>query len=165
MPIEHLPAKWRPGARRFRDWAATDKGVLLILAVAFTGRSASFFSDAPSTFQHVFEIRYWWVSPIVWGGAALLLWMALRRDSPRLESAALVAAATVLAAWGVLYLWTDPVPISGDWGPVDWLRVLLEHLTPFLARGVIHLGLALCAVYTVWRGRFVPVPWRGEDAA
>lgn len=165
MPIDRLPEELQPKAERLRDWVVTDKGVLLILAVAFSGRALSFFGDPPSTLQHVFEVRYWWLSPIIWGAAALLLWAALRRDCPKLETVALVSASSVLALWGVLYLWTDPVSISGYWGRADWLRVALEHLTPFLARGLIHLGSALCAVYTVWRGRFPPELVRGYYAA
>lgn len=165
MPIDHLPGRWQPGARSFRDWVATDKGVLLILALVFTGRALSFFSDSPFTLRHVVEVRYWWISPIVWGVSALLLWIALRRDSPRVESAALVVAGMVLATWGVLYLWTEPVHIPGYWGWLDWIRVVLEHLTPFLARGVIYIGLALFLVYTVWRGRFMPSVWRGDNVA
>ena len=164
MPIEHLPEKYRPAARRFRDWVATDKGVLLILASVFTARALSFVAEVPSAYRHVVEIRFWWVSAMVWGVSAMLLWVALRRDSPRLESTALVVAGMVLAMWGVLYLWTEPVPIGGYWGWLDWVRVVLEHLVPFLARGVIYIGFGLLAVYAVWRGRFMPWGWRGDDA-
>ena len=147
MPIEHFPEAYRPGLRRARDWLATDKGLLLILAVIFVCRAASFIAEPPSVLQHVLEIRAPWISPALWSAGAVLLVVALRRDCPRLETVALCYATAVMALWGVLYLWTEPVLIPGPWAVADWLRGVLEWLISFLARGSLYLGLALSLIH------------------
>ena len=42
MPIEHLPERMKPGARRVRDWARTVGPALLILGVGAVARGISY---------------------------------------------------------------------------------------------------------------------------
>ena len=44
MPIERLPEPLRPPALTFRDYVATDKGLILILAGLFLSRAVSYLS-------------------------------------------------------------------------------------------------------------------------
>lgn len=150
MPIEHLPPTWSGRARRFRDWCATDKGLLLLLAGVFLARSLSYIGR-PSVVQHVLEVRAGWFAPALWWGVTLLLFAALRRDCPRLENIALSTAVCVLMLWGVLFLWTTAVPVDGFWP--EWSKPFMSALLVFLSRGSVFIGCGLLAIYTVWRGR------------
>ena len=149
MPIEHLPPTLSEKARRFRDWCATDKGLLLLLAGVFLARSLSYIGR-PSVVQHVLEVRAGWFAPALWWGVTLLLFAALRRDCPRLENIALSAAVCVLMLWGVLFLWTSTEP-AGYWP--DWLEPIAAVVSAFLSRGSVFIACGLLAIYTVWRGR------------
>lgn len=133
MPIEHLPERARPPARKFRDWFATDSGLVSILAVMFVLRAFSYRADPPVLFQHVFEVSPSWIAPTLWlSGGVLLAWSACP-GLARLQAYALAYAVSLLTLWGILYLWSTPPALFG--------------------RGVVYLTLALMTVYTVWRGQ------------
>lgn len=133
MPIEHLPERARPPARKFRDWFATDSGLVSILAVMFVSRSFSYGIDPPSLLQHVFEFFPYWVAPSLWASGGAVLALSLHPRLVRWQSYALSYAVALLTLWGVLYLWSSP--------------------PAFLSRGAIYIALALMSVYTVWRGQ------------
>lgn len=164
MSVRWVPQIGRERLRRLRDWLATDKGLLLILAGVFTCRALSFLGEPPTVLMHRLELGAPWLSPTLWAAPAVLLLVALRRDSPRLETVALCCATAVLSLWGVLFLWTEPVPIPGPWPHwLEWLRRVLEVLMHFLSRGVLYIGLAAMAIYTVWRGQTARIDVRGDD--
>lgn len=144
MPIELLPARLRPALRRFRDWFATDKGVVLLMAAYFTSRLVSYFVPLESgLIQHFFELRWWWIGPCLWGVSALLLWVAVFTSRLKVEVVALCSAAGMLMLWGVLFGWSIP--------------------PGFFDRGTTFIALAAMTVYTVWRGHFGVVVVRREE--
>lgn len=133
MPIERLPERARPPARKFRDWFATDSGLVAILAVMFVLRSFSYGVDSPGLLQHVFEVAPHWAAPSLWGSGGALLALSLHPRMARWQSYALAYAVALLTLWGVLYLWSTP--------------------PAFFGRGVVYISLSLMSVYTVWRGQ------------
>lgn len=143
MPIEHLPEKWRPAARDFRDWAATDKGLLLITFVGLLIRTSTYAFQEPWLTQHVLDVRTHFLSPLMWATATALVGIALIVESELMEAAALVAAVSVLMIWGVLFWWTSPGLFTG--------------------RGVLYVWVALLTGYTVWRGNSATIRVRGAD--
>lgn len=143
MPIDHLPAPWRPPVRRFRDWLATDHGVILGLALFFTSRAMSYRYTPPELLQHIIETAPMWASPAIWGTGAALLWAALLPKGCRIDTIALTAAVIVMALWGVLFLWSSPAI--------------------FLLRGTPYIALAGFTIYTVWRGRSGTIRTTGGD--
>ncbi len=133
MPIDHLPERAKPAARRFRDWFATDNGGLMVItAVMFMCRALSYKSDPPGVLQHVVEFTPLWVAPTVWALGALLLGVATHWRFQFLTGYALAYSASVLLLWGVLYIWSDPPALFG--------------------RGSVYISYALLMIYTVWRG-------------
>lgn len=161
MPIEHLPENWRPAARRFRDWYATDSGILLTLALVFLGRAVSYLGEAPRLMQHAFEINAGWVSPALWTLGVILLLGGAFSTNQQIERVALCYAVALCALWATMYFFTDPIPIPHDWGWFNWARVMLEHTMNFLLRGIMYAGLAVVAWHEVWRGRAGTVRMRG----
>lgn len=164
MPIEHLPPRMRPKARRFRDWLATDKGIILILAVGFACRALSYLVEAPRLMQHALDVQGW-VSPAIWIAGTVLLVCALRGGCRDLERMALSFAVGVCALWSVMYFFTDPLPVlGGPWPwPVDWLRVTIEHIGQWLIRGSMYAMAAALAWYTVWRDSHGGIRVRGDN--
>lgn len=132
MPIEHLPEAWRPTARRFRDWLATDKGLLLITFIGMLIRTSTYLWQDPWLAQHVLEIRSPVLSPLLWGMATCLVGVSVFSRSTVAETVALVAAVIVLMIWGVLFVWSSPAL--------------------FTARGILYVWVAALTAYTVWRG-------------
>lgn len=156
MPIEHLPETWQPPVRRFRDWVATDHGIMLILVTVFLCRSMSYLGDHKGLIQHVFELQSRWLSPTIWVAGTIVLAAALIARGSRFDNFALSFAVAILVLWGVLYLWSPPEDVlMPGWWPtwLGWLERLLEHLIPFLSRGIVYIALGVFPVYTVWRGR------------
>lgn len=141
MPIEHLPEAWRPAARRFRDWFATDKGVLLIYAVVFAGRSSTYLFQDGWLLPHVLDIHAPLVSSMQWVVATLIVAFATVSRSKKIEAVGLTVAVLMLVIWGILFAWTGKAE--------------------FTARGVLYIGLALMGMYTVWRGKSATIRVRG----
>lgn len=156
MPIEHLPEPWQPPVRRFRDWLATDHGIMLVLVTVFLCRSVSYLGDHKGLIQHVFELQSRWLSPAIWVVGTVALLVALVSRGTRWDNFALSLATAILMLWGVLYLWSpvEDVNMPGWWPTwLGWLECLLEHLVPFLSRGIVYIALGGMTIYTVWRGR------------
>ena len=141
MPIEHLPEAWRPAARDFRDWLATDKGVLLIYAVVFAGRTSTYLFQDGWLLPHVLDIHAPLVSSMQWLIATLIVAYATISRSKKIEVVGLTVAVLMLVIWGILFAWTG------------WAE--------FTARGVLYIGLALIGVYTVWRGKSTTIRVKG----
>ena len=152
----------RPKARRFRDWFATDKGIILILALGFFCRALSYLLEAPRLMQHALELRAGWISPLIWTFGTVLLVCALRVDSRQLERVALSYAVGVCSLWTVMYIFTPAVPIPGQWWwPLDWVRVVIEYFGNFLLRGSMYATAGALAWYTVWRDSHGGIRVRG----
>lgn len=143
MPIERLPKPLRPPARTFRDYVATDKGLILILAGLFLSRAVSYLVDPPGVLQHVLEFAPLWVATTIWWAGFALLALALLPNCERFENVALSVAVAILVLWWLLYAWAGAAT--------------------FLGRGSAYLTVALLAIYTVWRGHSTTIRVRGDD--
>lgn len=142
MPIEHLPERYRPGARKFRDWFATDKGLLLILFCVFAVRTSTYIFQDGWLLPHVLDIHVPLLSSLQWLVATVILGVALVSRSERMEAVGLTVAVLMLVIWGLLFAWTGKAE--------------------FTARGILYIGLALMSLYTVWRGQSAIIRVRGD---
>lgn len=145
MPIEHLPERYRPAARSFRDWCATDKGLLLILFGVFLVRTSTYLFQDGWLLPHILDIHVPLLSSLQWLIATVIVGVAVVARSEKMEAIGLTVAASMLAIWGLLFAWTG------------WAE--------FTARGILYIGLALMSLYTVWRGRSATIRVRGEGSA
>lgn len=141
MPIEHLPERYRPGARAFRDWFATDKGLLLILFTVFGVRTSTYLFQDAWLIPHVLDVHAPLLSALWWLAATLTLGVAVVARSPRMEAIGLTVAVLMLVIWGLLFAWTGKAE--------------------FTARGILYIGLATMSLYTVWRGHSATIRVRG----
>lgn len=142
MPIEHLPERYRAGARRVRDWLQSDKG-LLLLAFSYAGaRFVSYLTREEPGSRHVLEMPEW-LPATIWGVTAALCGLAmLRTRCERLEMVALCVVVGVSLVWGTLFLFSTP--------------------SQFLSRGSVFIAVAAMTIYTVWRGESQRLRIRGE---
>lgn len=145
MPIEHLPERYRPEARRVRDWVATDKGLLLILFGVFLVRTSTYIFQDGWLLPHVLDIHAPLFSSMQWLIATVAVGVSVVARSERMEAIGLTVATIMLTIWGLLFAWTG------------WAE--------FTARGVLYIGLAVMSLYTVWRGHSATIRVRGEDGA
>ena len=145
MPIEHLPEKYKPAARKFRDWLATDKGLLLILLGVFTVRTSTYLFQDGWLLPHVLDIRAPLFSSLQWLIATVVVGLSVVVRSEKMEMVGLTVATIMLTIWGLLFAWTGKAE--------------------FTARGVLYIGLAIMALYTVWRGRSATIRVKGEEGA
>ena len=144
MPIEHLPERYKPGARRFRDWFATDKGLLLILFCVFFVRTSTYLFQDGWLLPHILDINVPLLSSLQWFIATVIVGVSVVARSERMEAIGLTVAVLMLVIWGLLFAWTGKAE--------------------FTARGVLYIGLALMSLYTVWRGRSATIRVRGGVA-
>ena len=142
MPIEHLPERMRPAARSFRDWCATDKGLLLILFGVFLVRTSTYVFQDGWLLPHVLDIHAPLFSSMQWLIATVVVGASVVAPSERMEAAGLTVATIMLTIWGLLFAWTG------------WAE--------FTARGILYIGLAVMSLYTVWRGHSATIRVRGE---
>ena len=142
MPIEHLPERYRPAARRFRDWFATDKGLLLILFGVFLVRTSTYVFQDGWLLPHVLDIHAPLFSSMQWLIATVVVGLSVVARSEKMETVGLTVATIMLTIWGLLFAWTGKAE--------------------FTARGVLYIGLAIVTVYTVWRGHSKTIRVRGE---
>lgn len=141
MPIEHLPEKLRPGARAFRDWFATDKGLLLILFCVFFVRTSTYIFQDGWLLPHILDIHAPLLSSMQWFVATVILGVAVVARSEKIEAVGLTVAVLMLTIWGLLFAWTGKAE--------------------FTARGILYIGLAGMSLYTVWRGHSATIRVRG----
>lgn len=145
MPIEHLPERYRPAARSFRDWCATDKGLLLILFGVFLVRTSTYLFQDGWLLPHILDIHVPLLSSLQWLIATVIVGVAVVARSEKMEAIGLTVAVLMLTIWGLLFAWTG------------WAE--------FTARGILYIGLALMSLYTVWRGHSATIRVRGEGSA
>lgn len=144
MPIEHLPDRYKPAARSFRDWCATDKGLLLILFCVFFVRTSTYIFQDGWLLPHILDIHVPLLSSLQWLIATVILGVALVSRSEKMEAIGLTVAVLMLVIWGLLFAWTGKAE--------------------FTARGILYIGLALMSLYTVWRGQSATIRVRGGAA-
>lgn len=144
MPIEHLPERYRPAARSFRDWFATDKGLLLILFCVFFVRTSTYVFQDGWLLPHILDIHAPLLSSLQWFIATVIVGVAVVARSEKMEAIGLTVAVLMLTIWGLLFAWTGKAE--------------------FTARGILYIGLALMSLYTVWRGQSATIRVRGGAA-
>lgn len=132
MPIEHVPARWRPRAERLRGWLLTDATLLVILGVVFICRGIGFLPP-PGLDVHPWELS----APTVWGVVWAVLGVICLATAPWYASR--VGAAVLGLASGLLVFWG--------------LTFALVDIDELLTRGSIYLGWSATIWWAIWRGR------------
>ncbi|AZA08687.1 hypothetical protein [Corynebacterium pseudopelargi] len=142
MPIEHLPMRWRPAARRVRQWAMTDSMAALILGVGMLLRGCSYIPGilgAPPTggshpAEGTLPISAWGWVWITTGTACVVL--AFVR-APRCEAIFLSIGVGLHVLWACSFL---TAALSGE-SPRGWVSSLSYFMVAFLA------------LWAIWRGK------------
>lgn len=128
MPFSHLPI-----SQKFASYG----GALMVLAIVFTSKAASYAVDDDTLLRHVIErMDQDWVSPMLWGTGAVVAWVAMFSHSHRLAAVAFGMATTLLLLWGALTLWSG--------------------FDSFLSTGSVYIGFAVLALWGVTRTQ-IPV--------
>lgn len=139
MPIDHLPPRMRPGARRVRDWARTVGPALLILGVGALARGISYTSLLMSeTAQRAHPVEgtlpmpVWaWVWIVAGVAAVVAAWW------PRAAPVAVGACVGLNLLWGASFI-ADAIARESVRG---WLPA------------VGYLSIAALVLWAVWWGR------------
>ena len=150
MPIEHLPERVKPGARRVRDWARTVGPALLILGVGAVARGISYTPLLMSEHaQRAHPVEGSLPMP-VWAW----VWIA-------------AGVAAVVAAW-----WSRAAPVAV--GACVGLNLLwgASFIADAIAKGAVrgwlpavgYLSIAALVLWAVWFGRGEPTVSREEIA-
>lgn len=128
MPFSHLPV-----SQKFASYG----GALMVLAIVFTSKAASYAVDDDTLLRHVIEqMDQDWVSPMLWGTGAVVAWAAMFSHSHRLAAVTFGMATTLLLLWGALTLWSG--------------------FDSFLSTGSVYIGFAVLALWGVTRTQ-IPV--------
>lgn len=139
MPIDHLPQRMRPGARRVRDWARTVGPALLILGAGALARGISYTPLLMSeTAQRAHPVEgtlpmpVWaWVWIIAGVAAVVAAWW------PRAAPVAVGACVGLNLLWGASFI-ADAIARESVRG---WLPA------------VGYLSIAALVLWAVWWGR------------
>lgn len=147
MPIEHLPPRVRPSARRGRDWALGIGPALIVLGAVSLAFGIYYTTLRTATSSHPVEsalpMRLWvWVWLIA--GIASLVAAAC----PRIAPVAVGAGVGLHILWGGSFI----------------ADALIDHYIPSLLAAILHLALALTVWWAVWRGSREPSVSREEIA-
>lgn len=151
MPIDHLPPRMRPGARRVRDWARTVGPALLILGVGALARGISYTPLLMSeTAQRAHPVEgtlpmpVWaWVWIVAGVAAVVAAWW------PRAAPGAVGACVGLNLLWGASFI-ADAIAKGSVRG---WLP------------SVGYLSIAAFALWGVWCARGERKPSREEIAS
>ena len=141
MPIEHLPSRLRPPARRLRDFLTSDAPALIILGLGILARGLSYsphiLGPAPRIGGHPAEAALpmptWSIIWVAVGVVCLIGAVWSRRK---------VAALAIGLGVGLNMLWAGSfvaATITGDM-PRGWVSA------------VGYASVALLVVWAVWRG-------------
>lgn len=134
MPIEYLPASWRPPVARVRDAMMTDAAVMVILGVVMIARGVSYWDPGAHIFVHPLDVMLpTWAISLGWAGVGAVLVGAARWHATVVGRAVLSVAVAILGGWGALFIFAPPAAFS--------------------QRGIIYLGLAAVIIWAVWRGK------------
>lgn len=150
MPIEHLPERVKPGARRVRDWARTVGPALLILGVGAIARGISYTPLLMSEYARQAHPVEGTLTMDTWAW----VWIV-------------AGVAAVVAAW-----WSRAAPVAV--GACVGLNLLwgASFIADAVARGSVrgwlpavgYLSIAALVLWAVWFGRGEPSVSREEIA-
>lgn len=132
MPIEHVPARWRPRAERLRAALLTDATLLIILGIVFIARGAGFMPP-PGADIHPWELSAPATWGVVWAAMGVICLFAAPWYVGRVGAAVLGVATGLLVFWGMTFALVD--------------------LDELMTRGSIYIGWAVTIVWAIWRGR------------
>lgn len=150
MPIEHLPARLRPPARRFRDWSLTIGPALVILGVGALARGISYTPLLmPEQVAHAHPVE---------GALSMTFWAWVW----------IVSGVATLAAIG----WERIAPLAVGvgvglnlvWGCSFIADAIIQHSERGWLPAVGYLSVALLVWWAVWRGAREPNLTREEIA-
>lgn len=150
MPIEHLPPRMRPPARKVRDWALTIGPALLILGVGAIARGVTYLPALMSEHAQRAHPVEGTLPMSVWA------WVWI-----------IAGVAAVVAAW-----WSRAAPLAVGVGVglnIVWgCSFITDAIIRRSARGwlpaVGYLSIALLVLWSVWRGAREPTVSREEMA-
>lgn len=125
MPIEHLPARYRPTARRVRAWLMTDSTAILVMGIGILLRGFSYLPSVlgapPPPGTHPAELS---LPMPVWGviwvsvGSACIVSAFVRAWI--IDALALAAGVMLYVGWGSSFLIAS---ISGH-SPRGWVSAI-----------------------------------------
>ena len=150
MPIEHLPERVKPGARRVRDWARTVGPALLILGVGAIARGISYtpllmseYAQRAHPVEGTLPMDTWaWVWIVAGVAAVVAAWWS------RAAPVAVGACVGLNLLWGASFI-ADAIAEGSARG---WLPA------------VGYLSIAALVLWAVWFGRGEPTVSREEIA-
>lgn len=150
MPIEHLPERMKPGARRVRDWARTVGPALLILGVGAVARGISYTPLLMS--EHAQRAH-----PVE-GSLPMPVWAWVW---------IIAGVAAVVAAW-----WSRAAPVAVGacvglnllWGASFIADAIAKESMRGWLPAVGYLSIAALVLWAVWFGRGEPTVSREEIA-
>lgn len=148
MPIDYLPRRVQPMARRLRDFILDDSFVILILGVGVFLQgvlyAAGFLGPLVGTHpvERIIPIAWWGFIWILVGGVCVVSGVI---RNPVLEAVALALAVGLYIAWGFSYL---VEALSGP-GTVG-------------VYAIVYFTITTVTIWSVWRGRRGDVR-RGKD--
>lgn len=142
MPSLYLPPRWRPPARKLRNFLLADATALLILGIGILFRGLSYIPEvlgpAPQSGSHptdvLLPINVWAAVWIITGVACIV--SAFTR-SKILDAVALGLGVTLNISWGISFI--DYTAIGDT--PRGWVRA------------VGHFSIAALVMWAVWRGK------------
>lgn len=151
MPIEHLPPRVRPGARRVRDWARTVGPALLILGVGAIARGISYTPLLMSEYARQAHP----VEGTLTMGTWAWVWI-------------IAGVTAVVAAW-----WSRAAPVAVGacvglnllWGASFIADAIAEGSVRGWLPAVGYLSIAALVLWAVWFGRGEPTVSREEIAS
>ena len=154
MPIERLPPRCQPWARRARAWLMTDSTAVLVLGVGILMRGFSYLPDIfglpPTPGTHPAEMS---LPMPVWGivwvtvGVACIISSFVR--AWMVDAIALAAGTMLYVGWGSSFLIST---IIGS-NPRGWVSA------------IGYFSVAILVLWAVWRGKRGDLPKTGEGGA
>lgn len=150
MPIEHLPEKYKPTARRVRDWALTIGPALMILGLGGVARGVTYLPilmDDHAAKSHPVE-----------GTLTMHTWAWIW---------IIAGLAALIAAW-----WEKAAPLAVGvgvglnivWGASFITDAIIRHSARGWLPAVGYISIALLVLWAVWRGAREPTVSREEIA-
>lgn len=150
MPIEHLPERYKPAARRARDWCLGFGPLLVALGFYGVARGVAYLPITPPIERAAHPVET--LAPVtlwgwVWIGASIF-------------ALAATLAEQRLSAWAVGIM----VGLNGAWWFSYTVDAVLEGHWLNIVPASMHLTLAVIPLWAVWRGARERQPTRKEVA-
>lgn len=142
MPIDHLPAKYQPAARRLRGWCMGDAPALIILGVSILARGVSYTPPLMSPHAQATHPAEGALTMPTWGVVWIAVGLACIASAwwPRATPFTVGAGVGLNVLWGLSFI-ADAIV---DGSPRGWVPA------------VSYLTIALLIVWAVWRGHREP---------